>query len=90
MRRKRLVSSLFLITSAGPGGADCFYGIVQCVTATHRKSQVKVPRNHWFIQAGPRSSAGLLSFPRIPSVELGGPVPKLFEARVSDVRRKKF
>jgi hypothetical protein len=78
------------VTSAGPGGADRVCGKVQCVTATHRKSQVKVPSNRWFIQAGPRSDAGLLSFPRLPSMELGGPVPKLFEARVSDVRRKQF
>jgi hypothetical protein len=78
------------VTSAGPGSADRFCGKVQCVTATHQKSQVKVPSNHWFIQAGPRSAAGLISFPRLPSMELGGPVPKLFEARVSDVRRKQF
>jgi hypothetical protein len=78
------------VTSAGPGGADRVCGKVKCVTATHRKSQVKVPSNHWFIQAGPRSDAGLLSFPRPPSMELGGPVPKLFEARVSDVRRTPF
>jgi hypothetical protein len=76
------------VTSAGPRGADRFCGKVQCVTATHRKSQVKVPSNHWFIQAGPRSAAVLLSFPRLPSMELGGPVPKLFEAHVSDVCRK--
>jgi hypothetical protein len=37
------------VTSAGHGGADRFCGKVQCVTATHRKSQVKVPSNHWFI-----------------------------------------
>jgi hypothetical protein len=78
------------VTSAGLGGADLCCGKVQCVTATLRKSQGKVPSNHWFIQAGPRSAAGLLSFPRLPSLELGGPVPKLFEARVSDVRRKQF
>jgi hypothetical protein len=78
------------VTSAGPGGADRFCGKVQCVTATHRKSQVKVPSNHWFIQAGPLSAAGLLSFPRLPSMELCGPVPKLFEDHVSDVHRKQF
>ena len=26
------------VTSAGPGGADRFYGMFQCVTVTHRKS----------------------------------------------------
>jgi hypothetical protein len=78
------------VTSAGPDGAARFCGRVQRVTATHRKYQVKVPSNHWFIQAGPRYAAGLLSFQRLPSMELGAPVPKLFEARVSDVRRKKL
>jgi hypothetical protein len=78
------------VTSAGPGGAGRFFGKVKCVTATHRKSQVKITSNHWFIQAGPRSASGLLSFPVLPSMDLGGPVSKLFETRVSDVRRKQF
>jgi hypothetical protein len=62
------------VISAGPGGADRFCGKVQCVTATDRKSQVKVVGNHWFIQAGPRFASGILSFPRLLYMELGGPV----------------
>ena len=56
------------VTSAGPGGADCFCGKLQCVTVTHHKSQVKVPSNRWFIQAGPRCASGLLSSPRLPYI----------------------
>jgi hypothetical protein len=78
------------VASAGPGGADRFCGKVQCVTATHWKYQVKIPSNHWFIQAGSRCASGLLSIPILPSMDLGGPVSKLFEARVSDVRRKQY
>ena len=76
------------VTSAGPGSADCFSCKLQFVTVTHHKSQFKVPINHWFIQAGPRSDSGPLYFPRLPSIELGEIVPKLFEARVSDSQKK--
>ena len=72
------------VTSAGPGGAGCFCGKLQCVTVTNWKSQVKVPSNYWFIQSGARSFAGLLSYTRLPSIELGCTVPKSFESLVSD------
>ena len=33
------------VTSATPGGVDIFCGKLQCVTVTHRQSQVKFPSN---------------------------------------------
>ena len=54
------------VTSAGPGGADCFCGKLKCVTVTNFKYQVKFPSNHFFIQDGPQSADIFLSSPRPP------------------------
>ena len=55
------------VTYDGHGGAYRFCGKFQCVTITHRKSQIKLPRDHWLIQDVPQYTAGILYHSRIPS-----------------------
>ena len=77
-------------TSISPSGIDQFCGKDSCTIASHRKAQVHILTQYWYIQGGPNSMSGFFATPKLPSFELGGPVTGLFEARSKDPTRPTF
>jgi hypothetical protein len=77
-------------TAASPSGVDRFCGKLNCTIAAHKRSRVATKSQFWYIQVGPRSPSGLFASPSFPAASLGGPIPKSYEARVSDSSRQQF
>jgi hypothetical protein len=77
-------------TAASPSGVDRFCGKLKCTIAAHKHSRVAIKSQFWYIQAGPLSPSGLFASPNLPAASLGGPIPKSYEARVSDSSRQQF
>jgi hypothetical protein len=77
-------------TAASLLGVDRFCGKLNCTIAAHKRSRVAIKSQCWYIQAGPRSPSGLFASPSFPAASLSGPIPKSYEARVSDSSRQKF
>jgi hypothetical protein len=75
-------------TSASPSGVDRFCGKLNCTIAAHQRSRVAIKSQCWYIQADPRSPSGLFASPSLPAASLGGPIPKSYEACVSDSSRQ--
>jgi hypothetical protein len=71
-------------TTASSSGVDRFSGKLNCTIAAYTRSRVAIKSQFWYIQAGPRSPSGLFASPSLPVASLGGPIPKSYEARVSD------
>jgi hypothetical protein len=77
-------------TAASPSGVDRFCGKLNCTIAAHKRSRVAIKSQFWYIQAGPRSLLGLFASPSFHDASLDGPIPKSYEARVSDSSRQQF
>jgi hypothetical protein len=76
------------MTAASPSGGDRFCGKLNCTIAAHKPSRVAIKSQFSDIQAVPRSPSGLFASPSLPAASLGGPIPKSYEARVSDYSRQ--
>jgi hypothetical protein len=71
-------------------GVDRFCGKLNCTIAAHKRSCAAIKSQFWYIQAGPRSPSGLFASPILTDAPLDGPIPKSYEACVSDSSRQKF
>jgi hypothetical protein len=78
------------MTAASTSGVDRFCGNMNCTIAAHKRSHVAIKSQFWYIQAGPHSPLGLFASPSLPAASLGGPIPKSYEAHVSDSSRQQF